>query len=412
MHCAQKVTDNIYWIGSNDWTTERFENLFPIPNGVSYNSYFIDDEKTAVIDSVDAQIREEYFDNLTHLLNGRDLDYIIINHMEPDHCQTLLETVERYPNVKMVGNATTFRMFEQFYRTPKPDNYYMVKEGDTIDLGKHKLASYAMPMVHWPEVTATYEVTTGTLFSADAFGTFGTINGNIFADQVDFRLTYEEEARRYYTNIVGKYGPQVQNAIRKLSALEINQIAPLHGPIWRTTDSIDYILHKYLHWSTYTAEKKGVVIAFGSMYGNTREIAQQLAKQLSLRGIEDIKIYDVSKTNPSYIISDAWKYTHLVCLAPTYNLNLYLTMENFIHELKALNFQNHKVSIIGNHSWASAAMKTMVSHFEEDFKNMEIIGEPLDIKSSLKDCDLPLIEQLADDIKKSIDDTVIQNVKL
>ena len=224
MHCAQKMTHNIYWIGSNDWTTERFENLFPIPNGVSYNSYFIDDEKTCVVDSVDAEIREEYFDNLSHLLNGRDLDYIIVNHMEPDHCQTLLETLERYPNCKMVGNATTFRMFEQFYRTPKPDQYYTVKEGDEICLGKHTLVSYTMPMVHWPEVTCTYEKSTGTLFSADAFGTFGTINGNIFADQTDFVATYEDEARRYYTNIVGKYGPQVQNAIRKVSGLKLNAL--------------------------------------------------------------------------------------------------------------------------------------------------------------------------------------------
>lgn len=259
MHCAQKMTHNIYWIGSNDWTTERFENLFPIPNGVSYNSYFIDDEKTCVVDSVDAEIREEYFDNLTHLLNGRDLDYIIVNHMEPDHCQTLLDTLERYPNCKMVGNATTFRMFEQFYNTPKPDQYYTVKEGDEICLGKHTLVSYTMPMVHWPEVTCTYEKSTGTLFSADAFGTFGTVNGNIFADQTDFIATYEEEARRYYTNIVGKYGPQVQNAIRKVSGLEIKRIAPLHGPIWRTPETIQYILHKYLHWSNYTAEKKALL---------------------------------------------------------------------------------------------------------------------------------------------------------
>ena len=179
MHCAQKMTHNIYWIGSNDWTTERFENLFPIPNGVSYNSYFIDDEKTCVVDSVDAEIREEYFDNLTHLLNGRELDYIVVNHMEPDHCQTLLETLERYPNCKMVGNATTFRMFEQFYNTPKPEQYHQIKEGDEICLGKHTLVSYTMPMVHWPEVTCTYEKSTGTLFSADAFGTFGTVNGNI-----------------------------------------------------------------------------------------------------------------------------------------------------------------------------------------------------------------------------------------
>lgn len=407
MHCEQKVTENIYWIGSNDWDTERFENLFPIPLGVSYNSYFIDDEKTAVIDSVDDSIRQEFFDNLTYLLQGRDLDYVIVNHMEPDHCATLLELVERYPNVKIVGNKTTFRLFEQFYGSPKVDNYYEVKDGDTISLGKHTLKSLSMPMVHWPEVTATFEMSTGVIFSADAFGTFGTINGNIFADQLDFERVYEDEARRYYTNIVGKYGSQVQNAIKKILPLEPKIIAPLHGPIWRTPESIGYMVHKYMHWSTYTAEKKGVVIAFGSMYGNTAEMAQQLARLLSLRGVRDIKIYDVSKTNPSYIIADAWKYSHLVCMAPTYNLGLYLSMSNLLEELLALNFHGRKVSVVGCHSWASAAMNKMVKIFTEQFKDMEIVGTPLDIKSALHDEQLPLFEQLADDILASLEATEI-----
>ncbi|MBS4914165.1 MAG: FprA family A-type flavoprotein [Veillonella sp.] len=412
MHCAQKMTDNIYWIGSNDWDTERFENLFPIPLGVSYNSYFIDDEKTCIVDSVDDSIRQEFFDNVEYLLNGRQLDYVIVNHMEPDHCSTLVELVDRYPNVKMVGNRTTFRLFEQFYGRPCPDNYYEVKEGDTISLGKHTLHSYTMPMVHWPEVTCTFESTTGILFSADAFGTFGTINGNIFADQLDFERVYEDEARRYYTNIVGKYGVQVQNAIKKALPLGIKMLAPLHGPIWRTPESIKYLIEKYMHWSTYSAEKKGVVIAFGSMYGNTAEMAQQLAKLLSLRGITDIKIYDVSKTNPSYIIADAWKYSHLVCMAPTYNLALYLTMENLLYELKALNFHNHKVSIVGNHSWASAAMKRMVEYFKNEFKDMEIVGTPLDIRGALHPQQLPLFEKLADDIVASIEATEIKHFSL
>lgn len=412
MHCAQKMTDNIYWIGSNDWDTERFENLFPIPLGVSYNSYFIDDEKTCIVDSVDDSIHQEFFDNVEYLLNGRQLDYVIVNHMEPDHCSTLVELVDRYPNVKMVGNRTTFRLFEQFYGRPCPDNYYEVKEGDTISLGKHTLHSYTMPMVHWPEVTCTFESTTGILFSADAFGTFGTINGNIFADQLDFERVYEDEARRYYTNIVGKYGVQVQNAIKKALPLGIKMLAPLHGPIWRTPESIKYLIEKYMHWSTYSAEKKGVVIAFGSMYGNTAEMAQQLAKLLSLRGITDIKIYDVSKTNPSYIIADAWKYSHLVCMAPTYNLALYLTMENLLYELKALNFHNHKVSIVGNHSWASAAMKRMVEYFKNEFKDMEIVGTPLDIRGALHPQQLPLFEKLADDIVASIEATEIKHFSL
>lgn len=412
MHCAQKLTDNIYWIGSNDWDTERFENLFPIPLGVSYNSYFIDDEKTCIVDSVDDSIRQEFFDNVDYLLNGRQLDYVIVNHMEPDHCSTLVELIDRYPNVRLVGNRTTFRLFEQFYGRPCPNNYYEVKEGDSINLGKHTLHSYTMPMVHWPEVTCTFESTTGILFSADAFGTFGTINGNIFADQLDFERVYEDEARRYYTNIVGKYGVQVQNAIKKALPLGIKMIAPLHGPIWRTPESIKYMIEKYMHWSTYSAEKKGVVIAFGSMYGNTAEMAQQLAKLLSLRGINDIKIYDVSKTNPSYVIADAWKYSHLVCMAPTYNLALYLTMENLLYELKALNFHNHKVSIVGNHSWASAAMKRMVEYFTNEFKDMEIVGTPLDIRGALHAPQLPLFEKLADDIAASIEATEIKTFSL
>lgn len=403
MHAQQHLTENIYWIGSNDWRTERFENLFPIPNGVSYNSYFIDDEKTCVVDSVDDEIRNVFFDNLDFLLQGRDLDYCVVNHMEPDHCGTLLEIVNRWPNVKLVGNQTTFRFFEQFYGSPKPENYYHVGEGDEICLGKHTLTFINMPMVHWPEVTATFEKTTGVLFSADAFGTFGSINGNIFADQTDFVHAYEDEARRYYTNIVGKYGMQVQNAIKKLLPLGPKFIAPLHGPIWRTPESISYMVEKYMHWSTYTAEKKGVVIAFGSMYGNTAEMAQQLAKLLSLRGVKDIKIYDVSKTNASYIIADAWKYSHLVVMAPTYNLNLYLTMGSFIDELKSLNFHNHKVSIVGNHSWASAAMKKMVNIFTNEFKDMEIVGEPLDIKSALHEKDRHKFIELANAIAASLE---------
>lgn len=267
-------------------------------------------------------------------------------------------------------------------------------------------------MVHWPEVTCTFESSNGILFSADAFGTFGTINGNIFADQLDFERVYEDEARRYYTNIVGKYGVQVQNAIKKVLPLGIKMIAPLHGPIWRTPESIQYMIEKYMHWSTYSAEKKGVVIAFGSMYGNTADMAQQLARLLSFRGITDIKIYDVSKTNPSYIIADAWKYSHLVCMAPTYNLALYLTMENLLYELKALNFHNHKVSIVGNHSWASAAMKRMVEYFTNEIKDMEIVGTPLDIRGALHQDQLKLFAKLADDIVASINETEIKTFSL
>ena len=381
MHCAQKMTHNIYWIGSNDWTTERFENLFPIPNGVSYNSYFIDDEKTCVVDSVDAEIREEYFDNLSHLLNGRDLDYIIVNHMEPDHCQTLLETLERYPNCKMVGNATTFRMFEQFYRTPKPDQYYTVKEGDEICLGKHTLVSYTMPMVHWPEVTCTYEKSTGTLFSADAFGTFGTVNGNIFADQTDFIATYEDEARRYYTNIVGKYGAHVMDLLKKASALEIKMICPLHGPVWRK--NIPWFLDKYVHWASYEPEEKGVLLVYASMYGNTESAASVFAARLAEKGMSNIHMYDVSKTDTSYLISDAFKYSHIVLASVTYNLNIYPKMMTFLDHMRMLNVQNRYVGIIENGSWACTVGTLMHDYLEDEMKGMTILQDSVTINSSM-----------------------------
>ena len=409
MKLAQQVTEHIYWIGSNDWKTERFENLFPLPNGVTYNSYFIDDEKTAIIDTVDESIRREFFENVIKLLDGRQLDYLVINHMEPDHGAGIMELERLYPNIKIIGTATTFRMCQQFFNNDFKNNQIVVKDGDITDLGKHKLVTYTMPMVHWPEVTATYESTTGTLFSADAFGSFGVLHGNIFADQIDFKSEFEDEARRYYTNIVGKYGPQVQNAIKKLSSLKINTIASLHGPIWRTPETVQYILEKYMYWSTYNAEEQGVVIAFGSMYGNTANMAQHLAKLLALRGINNIKMYDVSKTDPSYIISDAWKYSNLVCVSPTYNLNLYLSMEKFLHELSALNFANHHASIVGNHTWASAAAKRMVELFTNDFKNVDIVGEVLDIKSALHEADYPKFEALADAIAESVKTTEIQN---
>lgn len=402
MHCTQKLTDHIYWIGSNDWDTERFENLFPLPNGVSYNSYFIDDAKTCVVDATDVCIRSEFFDNLTFMLNGRDLDYCVINHMEPDHCGTLLEIVERWPNVKLVGNRTTFKMFEQFYGKPCPNNYHIVANGDSINLGKHTLYTYTTPMVHWPEVTCTFEATTKTLFSADAFGCFGALNGNIFADQVDFKRSYEDGARRYYTNIVGKFGPQVQSAIKKLLPLQPKIIAPLHGPIWRSPEDITYIIDKYMYWSSYTPEKKGVVIFFGSMYGNTAEMAQQLAKLLSLRNVTDIKMYDVSKTHHSYLVAEAWKYSHMVCLAPTYNLKLFLAMHTFLYDLSSLNFQNHKVSLVGSHTWASGALKAMQSMFTSDFKNIEFVGEPIDIKSALHDDQKHKFVELADSIVESL----------
>ena len=399
MHCVQNVTENIYWIGGNDRRLERFENMFPIPKGVSYNSHLILDEKTMVMDTVDQAIRMQYLENIKYLLNGRDLDYLVVNHMEPDHCGNIEDLLKIYPNMKIVGNSKTFKFFEQFYNVSPSENYYEVKEGDVIDLGKHKIQFFNMPMVHWPEVMVAYEQTEKILFSADAFGTFGALNGNIFNDQVDFEGYYLSEARRYYTNIVGKYGAQVQIALKKLSGLDIKIIAPLHGPIWRA--NLDYLLDKYNKWSSYTPEKQGVVIVYGSMYGNTENAANCIANKLAQQGVTDIKVYDVSKTHPSYIIADAWKYSNLVIASPTYNGGLYLVMDALLHEMASLNFQNRKVSILGNYTWATGALVSIKERLSK-MKDIEIIGNPLDINSSIKDNQEAALDEMVQEIVKSL----------
>jgi len=395
-----EISPNIYWIGGSDRRLERFENMFPLPNGVAYNSYIIIDEKTAVIDTVDSSITALYQSNIKQALGDRKLDYLIINHMEPDHCANIEEIVRRYPEVKIVGNKKTFQFIEQYYSMDMSSNYYEVKEGDEISLGKHALRFYSAPMVHWPEVMFTYEITEGILFSADAFGSFGAMSGNIFADEVEYDSIFLDEARRYYTNIVGRYGSQVQVAFKKLAGLKINMICALHGHIWRG-DKVAYIMDKYDHWSRYVPEKKGVVLVYASMYGNTENAANCLAVKLAQRGVRDMRMYDVSKTHPSYIIADIFKYSNVVFASPTYNMHLYFPMDSLLRELAVLGIKNRKVSLIGNHTWASAAIKAM-TEIINTMKDIEFVGTPLDIKSSLKPEQEAELDALADAISKSI----------
>lgn len=399
MYSVREISPKIYWIGGNDRRLEQFENLFPLTNGVSYNSYLILDEKTAIVDTVDDAITDQYLENIEHLMQGRELDYLIINHMEPDHCGNIENLVRRYPNVKVVGNNKSFQLFEQFYNMDITNNQMVVGEGDELNLGEHNLRFICAPMVHWPEVMMNFETTTGILFSADAFGTFGALTGNIFDDEVDYKGLYLDEARRYYSNIVGKFGAQVQSVFRKIGSFDIKMICSLHGPIFRK--DLKLILDLYDKWSKYEAEKEGVVIFYGTMYGNTANTADALANKLADRGVQDIRIYDVSKTHASYIISDIWKYSHLVAAAPTYNMGLYYPMDNLLHELIALGVKNRKVSIIGNHSWSSAANKIMTERFA-CMKNMEIIGNTFDLKSRLKDSQENMLDELADAISASV----------
>jgi len=398
LHTIQEILPTLYWVGANDRRLERFENLFPIPQGVSYNSYLFKDTKTALLDTVDSAVTAQFLENVTHALGGRELDYLVVNHMEPDHCANIEELVRRYPNVKVVGNKKTFQLFSQFYHLDIAKNHYLVKEGDILDLGEHKLEFFFAPMVHWPEVMLTYEQTRNILFSADAFGTFGALSGNLFVDQLDYERHFLSETRRYYANIIGKFGSQVQAAFAKLPISSVSMICPLHGPIWR--ENTGYIFDKYQLWSTYTPEREGVVIAYASMYGNTEAAVNKLALMLAERGIRDIRMFDVSRTHLSDIVGEVWENSHLVIASPTYNMHLYAGAANLLEDLLALGLKNRKVAIIGNHSWASAAKKSM-EELVSSLKDSEILAS-MDIKSSLKDEQLVELEAMADAIANSM----------
>ena len=398
MYSVREVANKVYWIGASDRRIERFENMFPLENGVAYNSYLILDEKTAILDTVDSSVSAQYLENVAHLLNGRQLDYLVINHMEPDHCANIEALVKRYPAVRVVGNAMTFRFFSQYYSLDIAANRLEVREGEELSLGETMLRFYMAPMVHWPEVMMTFEVSRGILFSADAFGAFGALSGNLFADEVDFENLYLDETRRYYANIVGRFGPQAQAALAKLQGEDIRMISPLHGPLWRK--NLGYILEKYDRWTRYEPEKKGVALFYASMYGNTENAMAALSDKLGKRGVLDMRMYDVSKTHASYIIADIWKYSHFAVGSPTYNMAVYYPVDILLHELAALNLQNRKAVVIGNHTWASAALKGITQRLA-DMKNIEVLGT-LDIRSALKPADEPRLDALADTLAASV----------
>ena len=396
MYNTRFVNKDLLWIGASDHRLSLFENVYPIPQGISYNSYLLLDDKTVLFDTVDSSVRYQFFANLTHALNGRTLDYIVIQHMEPDHCAEISAIVKLYPNIKIVCNLQTKKMIGQFFDLKIPDEQFLpVKEKDTLDTGNHKLIFIAAPMVHWPEVMMTYDATAKILFTADAFGTFGALNGNIFADEIDFTKDYMDEARRYYTNIVGKYCPQVQAVLQKVALLEISTICPLHGFIWR--QNLNLFMEKYQRWSTYTPEQKGVVISYGSIYGNTYNAVSVLAANLAEKGIRNIQMFDVSVTHPSYIISKMFEYSNLIFASSTYNAGIFVNMENLLNDLVAHNLQNRNIAIIDNGTWAATAGKQMKEKLLL-LNNCSFIEPLISLKSSLSDNQLPDIETLAQNI--------------
>jgi flavorubredoxin/flavin reductase (DIM6/NTAB) family NADH-FMN oxidoreductase RutF/rubredoxin len=391
MHNTINITGDVFWVGGNDRRIALFENVYPVPNGVSYNSYLVLDEKTVLLDTVDHAVSKVFFENITHLLDGRSLDYIVVNHMEPDHAATLADAVRLYPDVVIVGNAKTFALIDNFFDIKY--NKKVVAEGDTLNTGRHNFSFILAPMVHWIEVMVTYDSTDKVLFSADAFGTFGALSGNIFADEYPFKEEWLPEARRYYTNIVGKYGSQVTALLKKAAALDIAYVCPLHGQVWRKPADIAWFIDKYIKWSSYTPETNGVLIAYASVYGNTENAAEIVAAELAKNGVKDIAVYDVSKTHPSYLVAEAFKYSHFVFAATTYNAGVFVTMETLLADLKAHSLKNRTVALIENGSWAATSGSLMRKTFES-MQNITVLENTLSIKSSLKSAQLADIQNL------------------
>lgn len=370
------LTNDIYFLGINDRRSSSFENFWPLPNGVTYNSYLIVDEKVCLIDTVDRKFTDDYFEKLNDILGDRPIDYVVINHVEPDHSGSLTALRMKYPNVTIVGNKKTFPMIENFYQIT--ENTLTIGDGDELVLGKHKLNFYTIPMVHWPESMVTYETTEKVLFSNDAFGSFGTLDGGVFDDEVNL-ANYEEEAMRYFTNIVGKYCPHTQRALIKLEGLNIDMIAPSHGIVWRS--EIPYIMEKYQKWSSYTTDK-GVVIIFGSMYGNTEKMADAIARQLAVRGIKNTRVYDASKTHVSHIISDVFKYKGVIVGSCAYNNEMFPSVESAVRELQHKGIKDHLLAVFGSYSWNGGGVKNL-EKFSEEIK-WEVINPSVEEKGALK----------------------------
>ena len=399
MHCTRKVMDDLIWVGADDRRLACFEGVYGVPDGVSYNSYLLLDEKTVLFDTVDKAVYETFFENIAYALGGRELNYLVISHMEPDHAATVESLMLRHPETRIICNDKIKTMLSQFFRgLDLSSRIDTVKEGSSFSSGRHEFTFVMAPMVHWPEVMMTYDKTEKILFSADAFGTFGALNGRIFADESDFMEDYLNEARRYYTNIVGKYGPQVQSALKKAAGLDIAMVCPLHGPVWR--EGFGSFLEKYLLWSSYAPEEKSVMLAYASVYGHTENAANILAVKLWERGVR-VRMYDTSVTPASYILSDAFRCSHLVFAATTYNAGVFVTMENLLHDIANHNLQGRRIALIENGSWAPTSGKQM-KDILSGLKNTQFIGDTVTVKSSLAEDQLSQLDALADAIAADI----------
>ena len=402
MKNIRKVTEDVIYVGADDRKIDLFEGHLPISYGVSYNSYLITDEKTCLMDTADSSVTRQFIENVQGALDGRKLDYLVVLHMEPDHCYNIEQIVLRHPECQVVGNEKTFDFIANFF--PNLDlegKKVVVSEGDVLDLGKHKLKFIFAPMVHWSEVMIAYDVTSQLLFSADAFGMFGALDGNLFADNVDFDRDHLDEARRYYTNIVGKYGMQVLSLFKKVEGVPLKMILPLHGYIWR--DNFSYILNKYTLWASYTPEVKSVLIVYGTMYGDNACVANTLANKLSENGVKDIRVYDASVVSSSVLLSDSFKYSNIVIISPTYNMTIYPDIEEYLTDILRMGLRNRKISIIENGSWAPNVKNLIKAKIENSKLPFEFLKTELTVRSSLKEEDEKILNQMALEIKESLD---------
>lgn len=398
MQNIQPISQDLIYVGVSDRRTALFENVYPIPRGVSYNSYVLLDEKTALFDTTDASVASQFFENVQAALAGRRLDYVVVHHMEPDHAATLMDLMLRYPEAMVVTTAKAAQMMEQFFGS-KPAQLQAVKEGDTLSLGRHNLVFTMAPMVHWPEVMMTYDTTDKVLFSADAFGTFGALSGNIFADEVNFEGEWLNDARRYFVNIVGKYGQPVQVVLKKAAALDIQMICPLHGPVWRS--NLEWFIGKHDVWSRYEPEEKGVVIIYGSIYGHTEAAAMRMGTLLAQRGVKNIKTYDASRTHTSKLVAECWRASHIVLACSTYNNGIFTPVEELLHDLKAHTFQNRTWALIENGTWAPQSGKLMRAELEQ-MKDISIIGDTVSLKSAAAPAQEEQLATLADAIAATL----------
>lgn len=403
MYCYKQITKDLTWVGGNNRRLAMFEAVYLVPDGVSYNSYLLMDEKTVLFDTVDDAVSRVFFENVDKVLGERTLDYLVVHHMEPDHSASIERLVMKYPEVTIVCNAKSAAMMKQFFDFDIDSRTHIVKENDTLSTGRHQLQFIMAPMVHWPEVMVSYDITDKILFSADAFGSFGALNGAIFADEINFERDYLDEARRYYTNIVGKYGTQVQALLKKAAALEINLLCPLHGFVWRK--NINYYISKYDLWSSYTPEENGVMIAYASVYGNTENAAEILSSRLRDKGIKTV-MFDVSVTTADKIIAASFQWSHLVFASTTYNAGIFIKMEDVLHDLVEHNIQNRTVAIMENGSWAATSGSLIKAELEK-CKNMTILNKKVSLKSSLKEAQLADIDELADAIAATMPKKVL-----